>query len=127
MKKDVEEESKGAYRAHLHIECVVGQQLKVWVNLENGPIDAVKIVDTDDVAALRDAIKMKFAPKLDAYAAADLVVKLSKDAEPLDPEALLSEVFKDVATGKLRVYVELPKIEGPTAGLLHTKNTNKWF
>jgi len=57
-------------------------------------------------------------------------VKLSKDAEPINPEVLLSEVFKDAETEKLRIYVELPKIAGPATGLFtdHKEvNTNKRF
>lgn len=57
-------------------------------------VDKVKLPGNSDVADLREAVKLKFAPMLDAFAAAQLVVKDSSE-NTVEEDALLSSVLED--------------------------------
>ena len=71
---------------------------KVWCQYGNTRV-GVSLEGIDDVADLRDAIKLKMTPKLDEYAAADLIIRaaLIEDTEgsqavELRPEYTLESI-----------------------------------
>jgi len=81
-------------------------------------VSLVKLPDTAYVIELREAIKAKFHPLLESYAAPQLIVH-TKDADKLhlldNAKLALADALKCNSKGEYEVYVEVPKVEAASS------------